>query len=148
MFGHLFQKHWCKLNRNGHFLDVKTLVAWRDAIFDFVGVEAILRKQCNELEKLMKFSYKWKGQMNKGLRIARMPLVKKNILDEFYQFPGELVEERFARGHVDNGKLHSTDVCTGHYNIIHGIDLADAFDVGRHLLATFLTDRKALLITL
>ena len=68
--------------------------------------------------------------MNKGLRILCMPLVIFLILDELYQFSGKLVEEQFARGDIDDGKLYSTDVCAGHHDIIHGIDLADAFDVG------------------
>jgi hypothetical protein len=70
------------------------------------------------------------------------------MLDELYQFPGESVEEQFARLDVNDGKLYSTDVCAGHRNVIHGIDLAKAFDVGRHLLAIFLTDGEALCITL
>ncbi len=86
--------------------------------------------------------------MEEGLRIARMPSVKFFILDELIQFPCKLVEERFARGDVNDGELYATDVCTCHRDVVHGINLADTFDVGGHLLAIFLPDGKALLVAL
>ncbi len=78
----------------------------------------------------------------------RMPSAKNFILDELNQFPCKLVEEQFARGDVDNGELYATDVCACHRNVVHGINLADTFDVGGHLLAIFLADGEALLVAL
>ncbi len=70
------------------------------------------------------------------------------IFNEFNYLPGKLVEDRLQGHDVNNCKLHPTDVCTCHGNVIQGGDAPDSFDHQRNLLTVFLDNPPIQLVLL
>jgi hypothetical protein len=77
-----------------------------------------------------------------------VPTNKLLVLNILQHLPSKLVEQWFFEGCIDNHHLHSTNICGGHSNIVHGSDSTYPFDVGCCLLALGLSDLEIELVAL
>ncbi len=77
-----------------------------------------------------------------------MPRNELLVLDILQHLPSKLAKQWLFKGRIDNRHLHSTNVCSGDSNVVHGSDSSNPFNIGCCLLALGLSDLKIELVAL